>query len=270
MTKASVFNKKQYSNEQTDQILAESGSKFTGKVFLYMFIALAITAITTLAFASILRSIFTTGSEEVLNSLSGVVIFFVLAYIPLIIWIQVSILRGGKGLAPAFVIYSIYLGALLSPIISAFELIDATGSILTSGISLMGLVGIAFGLTCAAFAVMALIAWNTKKNLSNLAVVGYGLLSGALIILFASFIFGLIFGINTGLSSALFSGVFFIFVILITIVDLYNIRSIAARGAGSNNLAMVCAFSLYTDFVYIFVRLLWFVLNIAVRLNSRR
>lgn len=258
MERADVFGKKQYKSENTDRIIAESGSKFTGKVFLYMFFAIAITAVATLGFGAILRGIFANPTNENIGSLFTAMIVMGIAYIPLMIWIQVSILRGGKGIIPAFVIYAIFMGALISPLIA-----------ILSDLNMMEIVGSAFGLTCASFGIMALIAWTSKKNLSNLAVIGYGFLSGACMIALFTLILSL-FGVQTALLDGLVSAGFFIFVILVTIVDLYNIRRIAARGETSTNLAMVCAFSLYTDFVYVFIRILYYLIRIAAILGLSR
>lgn len=259
MTKASVFEKKQYSNPETDRVIAESGSKFTAKVFLYMFIAIAITALTTIIGTVVLDAALINGSETAINVVTGVSVGAFVLYLPLFIWIQISVLRGGKGLTPAFVIYSILMGALISPIIW-----------LLSAANALGLVGMAFGITVGAFGIMSLIAFTSKKNLSFLGVIGFGLLSGIMLIALVSLVLSL-FGV-TGevlLLDALVSLGFFVFVILITLVDLYNIRSIAARGAASDNIAMVCAFSLYTDFVYIFIRILLFIIRLALVFGNR-
>ena len=41
---------------------------------------------------------------------------------------------------------------------------------------------------------------------------------------------------------------------------MYRIRKIAEGGSGSNNLALYCALNLYSDFIVIFLRVLYFVL----------
>ena len=159
------------------------------------------------------------------------------------------------------------LGALFSPIVALIQAIDGAAIL---EFPLMGVVGIAFALTCAVFAVMALIAWTTKKDLSFIGVLGYGLLSGLFMIALLGIIVGLFSGTAAAILSAGVSAGFFIFVILVTLFDLYNIRRIAARGEASSNLAMVCAFSLYTDFVYIFIKILEFVLRLAVIFGRNR
>lgn len=253
MTKASVFGKQNYTNPETDRVIAESGTKFTAKVFLYMFIALAITAITTIIGSVVLSQAFIEGSESAGSLITGSVITLAVIYIPLIIWIEISVLRGGKGLVPAFVIYSIMMGLIIAPVVWIF---DITGS--------LGLVAMAFGITTGTFGIMALISWTTKKDLSGLAVLGIGFAFGSIMIMLISLIMGLC-GLTMAeiMLDALASLGFFIFVLLISFYDFYNIRRIAARGGTSNNLAMVCAFSLYTDFVYIFIRVLIFIARIA-------
>lgn len=258
MTKSSVFGK-QYQSQKTDAIIEQSGSKFTAKVFLYMFFALALTAATTIASTAILEPIFLNGNEEQINSLVIIALILGVCFIPLFIWIQVSILKGGKGLKPAFIIYSAFVGIFLSPLIC---LVNIAG--------LIRAVWIAFGLTCGSFAVMALIAWTSKKNLSNLALVGFGLLFGIVMISLVSLLIGFISDTTAAYLTAVVSLMYFAFVIIITIVDLSNIRSIAARGEASDNIALVCAFSLYTDFVYIFIRVLYFLIRIAAIFGRRK
>lgn len=257
MTKANAFNRKVYDTTESDKVISAQGSKFTGKVFLYMFIALAITAVTCAICGAIIRQAMS-GNQNSLDIFAYVLVGSFIAYIPIILWTQISILRGGKGLAPAFVIYSIIMGVILSSFVALLP---------------FDIVAIAFGLTCAAFGIMALIAWTSKKNLSALAVVGLGFLSGAALISLMALIMSLV-GLESGtiMLSTLVSGGIFIFVILITIVDLFNIRQIAARGIGSSNLAMVCAFSLYTDFIYIFLRILIWLIRILsiLGLTNRR
>ena len=116
---------------------------------------------------------------------------------------------------------------------------------------------------------MALIAWNSKRNLSYLSFVAYGLLTSICLISLLSLFLYLFSPTYPILLTALVSLGYFVFVILITTVDLYRIRSIAARGEASSNLALVCAFSLYTDFVYIFIRLLYFLVRIAAIFGRR-
>lgn len=255
MERSSFFNKKNYSSPTTDKVISDSGSKFTAKVFLYMLIALAITAVTSCISGAILSSMVASSNEAGIEIFATVLIISLIAYIPVMIWTQISVLRGGKGLVPAFTIYSVLMGLLLSTLTAFLDFY---------------LIAAAFGLTCGAFAVMALIAWTSKKNLSYLAIVGTGLLSGIFLIAMLSLILSFFLPRETVILDAIVSGGIFIFIILVTISDLYNIRSIAARGETSENLAMVCAFSLYVDFIYIFIRILYVLIRLAAILGINR
>jgi len=52
---------------------------------------------------------------------------------------------------------------------------------------------------------------------------------------------------------------------LITIFDVWRVKKIAQRGEQTNNVALFCAFNLYVDFIYIFIRVLSFVASIYGR-----
>ena len=168
MTKANAFNRKVYDTTETDKIINAEGSKFTGKVFLYMFIALAITALTSLGCGALLN-----GNQAALDAMGTIILVSLLLFLPIFLWIEISVLRGGKGLAPAFIIYSAMMGVLLSFFVFIIP---------------FWIIGTAFALTCAAFGVMALIAWTSKKNLNSLAITGYGFLLGILLISLLEFI----------------------------------------------------------------------------------
>ena len=51
-----------------------------------------------------------------------------------------------------------------------------------------------------------------------------------------------------------------VFILIIVAVDGYNIKKISQQGAVSNNLALYMAFSMYTDFISIFIRILYLLL----------
>ena len=126
---------------------------------------------------------------------------------------------------------------------------------------------VSFGSTCLAFAVMALIAWTSKKNLSSLAVIGMGLLFGALILSLVNLIFYFVAPATYTILYAAVSAIFFIAIILLTIVDLKRVKEIANSGMATKNLAMLCALNLYVDFIYIFIRILRIVAIIFANRN---
>ncbi len=145
----------------------------------------------------------------------------------------------------SIIIYSIYallLGIVLSSIF------------LTTDISN---VVYALGTTSLVFGVMALYGYFTKRDLTGFASILTMLLMGIIVMSL----------VNLLLSFFLGSGVFtmmdwiFSYVVLGIIIgyvafDVQRIKYAAEAGALSNSLPIYLAFNLYTDFIYIFIRIL--------------
>ena len=217
-----------------------SGTKFIGATFLYFAIALLI----TFAVVGGLGVLLTLNgdaitSEANINTFLTLYIVAIIAYIPVLIWVHVAARRNGKSVGVGFFVYSILLGVIIAPVVLLVP-IQA--------------VVIAFGSTVLAFAIMALIAWTTKKSLSGLAVVGFGLIIGGFILSLVNFIFYLFVGFEP--LYWLVSFLFFIAIILFTLFDLKRVQEIAMNGGAERSVAFICALNLYVDFIYIFIRLL--------------
>lgn len=246
MEKEQVFGKK----SRPSEVSVSSGSKFLGATFLYMLIALVITGGVAAICGLILNKAIMgePGSEAAINAFFPVLLVSLVMYIPTLIWVQVSALRNGKTMVPAYIIYSVIMGVFLSSFTAFIEYYY---------------IAIAFGLTCLAFAIMALIAWTSKKNLSSLAVIASGLISGALIIWLVYWLFSLftLTPMADMAVSLIVTYAIFIAIILITIVDLNNVKRIASNGVYAKNVALLCAFNLYVDFIYIFIRILALVIR---------
>ena len=244
MNREQVFGKE--SRVRLNEVNATSGSKFIGATFLYLALGLFVTFGVVALVGSLLNFAIFRGSVDSLETFAYIFFFALVIYIPVMIWVHVAACRNGRTVGPAFFTYSIVMGVLLSPI----ALID------------FWTLFIAFGTTCLAFAVMALIAWLSKKDMSSLAVIGSGLIIGALIISLFNFIITLI----TGTFNTLYwvvSFLLFVGIIILTIVDLNRVKQIANSGVATKNLALLCALNLYVDFIYIFIRVLRIVVIIA-------
>ena len=249
------FQKKEQPRQQEVSV---SSSKFIGKVFLYTSIALLITAIT----AAILGLIFSRAIQpldynytefeinvELITPYIYLLIGSVIVYIPLIIWIHIVAFRGRGRLDVPFVIYAIVMGVF----ISAFTMFVP-----------FEVIAISFGITCVVFGLLSLIGLLSKKNLSILGLIAMGIMLGALFI----FLFNLIWSLFLpGFQSLywLVSYAIFFAMMLITIFDVWRVKKIAQRGEQSNNVALYCAFNLYVDFIYIFIRILGIVASIYSR-----
>ena len=242
MTKDQVYSKQE--RVKPSEVTSVNSSKFIGATFLYLTLALVITFAVSGALGAILRAALKDESLGSFETFGTIFLIALIAYIPVMIWVHIAACRQGKTVGPAFFTYSIVMGALLSPvfILDIWTIIISLGS------------------TCLAFAVMALIAWTTKKNLSGLAIFGMSLLIGA----FVLSIFNLIISLITGfvVLQWLVSFLFFFAILILTIVDLNHVKKIAQSGMGTKNLAIWCALNLYVDFIYIFIRILAIVASI--------
>ena len=246
MTKDQVYGKTSQ-RVRPSEVTTTSGSKFIGATFLYMTIALLLTFGVVAALGSVLR--FAIIKEDAFQ-LETFLYFFIPAlvlYLPVMIWVHIAACRNGRTVGAAFVTYSLVMGVLLSPI----ALYD------------FWVLLISFGTTCLAFAVMALIAWTSKRNMSTLAVIGSGLLIGGFILALVNLLLSF-FWSGFSYIYPLISVIFFVAIILLTVFDLKRVQQIAQSGMGTKNLALLCALNLYVDFIYIFIRILRIVAIIFV------
>ena len=242
MTKDQVYSNQE--RVRPSEVTNVNSSKFVGATFLYLTLALVITFAVCAALGSILKYALYKGNETSLETFGTIFLVAILAYIPVMIWVHIAACRQGKTVGAAFFAYSIVMGALISPIC----LLDIWTVI------------ISLGATCLSFAVMALIAWTTKKNLSGLAIFGMSLLIGAFVISLFNLIIYLIVGFQP--LYWLVSFLFFFAILILTVVDLNHVKKIAQSGMGTKNLAIWCALNLYVDFIYIFIRILAIVASI--------
>ena len=243
MTKDQVYSTKQ-ERIRPSEVTDVNGSKFVGATFLYLTLALVITFAVVFSLGAALKYALYNGSDVGADIFVKFFIGGLIAYIPVMIWVNIAACRQGKTVGPAFFVYSIVMGILLSPIC----LLD------------MWTIIISFGATCLSFAVMALIAWTAKKDLSGLAVFGFSLLIGAFVISLFNIIIYLFVGFQP--LYWLVSFLFFFAILILTVVDLNRVKRIAQSGMATKNLAIWCALNLYVDFIYIFIRILAIVASI--------
>lgn len=247
MTKDQVYSKK----IRPSEVSVSSGSKFIGGVFLYVFLALAITSVVATGMGALFYFTISKNSETAASSFIYILLISVFAYIPVLIWARIAAARNGKTMTTAYICYSAVMGVMIS---SFTVLVD------------FYIIAMAFGLTCLSFGVMALIAWNTKKNLSILSVVASGLFFGVIMLFLFNFILGLFLSDAQMLTlSWTISILVLVSVVLITVVDLNNVKQIAMNGGAGKNVALMCALNLYVDFIYIFIR----IVSYLVRMKNK-
>ena len=244
MTKDQVYSSRP-SGIRPSEVSVSSGSKFIGATFLYLALALLVTFAVVGGMGALFNFAIAKNSEASAEVFLKVFLGALILYIPVMIWVHIAAARGGKTVGPAFFLYSIVLGVMISPLCVVLD---------------FWTIIIAFGTTCLSFGLMALIAWSTKKNLSTLSIIAFGLILGALVIS----LFNLIIYFIAGYQPLywLVSFAFLAAIMLLTIVDLNHVKQIAMSGYGNTNLALMCALNLYVDFIYIFIRFLMIIASI--------
>ena len=242
-------------------------SKFLAAVFKYVFFFLLITAAVNglLGFiflelfpiqsyinaASIGEGTYDPSSEQYFAVYAGLLIGSGIFLFALMIWIMVVSFRQRGNLFIPFTLYAVNMGVLLS---ACTLFVPVTT------------VAISLGITCLTFGVMFVIGYFTKVNTSILWMIVVGLLVGALLISLFNIIWSLVSPVTFDNIYWLVSFAIFGAMMLITIIDVANMKRIAERGEGSRNLALYCAFNLYVDFIYMFIR----ILALVARFSGRR
>lgn len=243
MNKSDVLHHK----VRPSEVSLSDGSKFFGSVFLYVFIALAISALVSLGSGALLRLNTELGDQIYVI---GFIVSLVL-YIPMLIWARIAISRNGKTMVPAFVCYSITTGLLVSPLVIIADFYS---------------VALSFGITCLTFGILALIAWKAKKSISTIGLVAGGLFFGALILIGVNLLLSLFVADQTVMMfNWIISTIVLVATLLITIVDINKVKRLAENGVTAQNVALECALDLYVDFIYIFIR----ILALIVRLRGK-
>ena len=234
-----------------ERLTVESGSKFIGKVFLYMFYALLLTAAIGVGIGLFLQYKFTSNFVE--DGIKGTyaAIYLVLMVVSLIsilvvgIWFNISAIRGKHSLVVPYVLYAVFMGILMSSFVLFVDI--AT-------------LGLAFGITTVAFGAMAAIGLLSKRNLGFLSIVVMGLFIGVLVLSLVNLIFYFVFPALFVVNYLIIEAVVFIIIMLVTIIDVWRVKKIAERGEANNNLALFCAFNLYIDFIQLFIRVVYLLL----------
>jgi len=226
--------------------------RFIGVVFGYMAIGLLITALAAFLFAfGIAYAAANDSSDAVVYvALFGPIAALVAAYTVTIVN-SIYSLKTGKAPWVGYIFYAIFTGIGLS-------------IFLIIGVS-FETVGMAFLIAAASFGAMFLVGYFSKANLGPLAIIAIGVLVAALLI---SSFYGIIFLVSPSSLTAsyiLVSSLLVVYCLLMAAIEASRIGKIAEKGVGNNNLALYCAFSMYSDFIAIFVRILYILIIAASR-----
>jgi FtsH-binding integral membrane protein len=233
-------NNPNYVYENVMQITdADASRKFLANVFLWMFVALGVSAICAYLFASDASLYAMLRDPETGRStgLGTIVMFAPLAFI-LLISFGFNRLSYGV-LAVLFVVYAIVMGVSLSYILQAYEVGSVLGVFITSSLL---------------FGVMAIAGYTTHQDLTKFGSLMIMLLIGIVIASLVN-MFLHSSGLNTIISYvgvAVFVG--------LTAYDVQKLKRIGAGleygDASAQKMALMGGLTLYLDFVNLFIMLL--------------
>ena len=239
----------------------QSKGAFLTKVFGMMFLCLLITTVVAagLGFGSqfFLDQAIKAGNEElatnIVYALVGTLIVSVIALLVMSFVLPITFIRRRHNILVPLMIYVVLMGIMLSTFTFVFDWVILVES---------------FGITSLIFGTMALLGYISKGRLTGIGFILLGLIIGALglsLINWLMIMFGGVSAANVQLSWIV-SLLIFAFLMLVTLYDVHRIKKIAEAGAGQdNNLTYYCAYILYSDFIAILIRVIYYVALITGR-----
>lgn len=243
-----------YSKVESTFVASKSDSLVYSRIFGYMFAGLLITALTAFLLGFIFAYFLSLGGAAA-ETASEIYMFAMIASIIGVVIINFTLTKRltseSKSLVGPLVTYCVIMGLMLS-----------TFTIFVDWRFLGG----AFLLTSLMFGVLSLISVLLKNHMRPLLVLASGLSMGILFAFPLYLILSLF--INNEFTVLMYmgiSGVLFLFMLIMTVIDIARIREIAERGGASKNVELYCAFSIYLDFVYIFIRMVYYILLFSNR-----
>ena len=251
-------------NQNDSQVIYDFSNKqtkgaFLTKVFGMMFICLLITTVVAAGFGYGFQYLLnTTAVDGVYNEklLMGLFVTLGISIVALLVMsfvLPITFARGRHNIFVPLMIYVVLMGIMLSTFTFIFDWVILVES---------------FGITSLIFGVMALLGYISKGRLAGIGFILIGLLIGAAalsLINWGMMMFGYFNETNVRLYWIV-SLLIFAFLMLVTLYDVYRIKKIAEAGAGNdNNLTYYCAYILYSDFIAILIRVIYYVAMISGR-----
>ena len=236
-----------------------SKGAFLTKVFGMMFICLLITTVVAAGFGYGFQYLLnTTAVDGVYNEklLMGLFVTLGISIVALLVMsfvLPITFARGRHNIFVPLMIYVVLMGLMLSTFTFIFDWVILVES---------------FGITSLIFGVMALLGYISKGRLAGIGTILIGLLIGAVglsLVNWMMILFRQVSETNIRLSWIV-SLLIFAFLMLVTLYDVHRIKRIAEAGAGNdNNLTYYCAYILYSDFIAILIRVIYYVAMISGR-----
>ena len=255
-TFSSFDEKNKVVTEEYDFSDKQSKGTFLTKVFGMMFLCLLITTVVAAGFGYgfqylLVKTATNDGGAVVYNQnlITALLVVLIVTLIALLIMsfvLPITFVRGKHNILVPLIIYVVLMGIMLSAftfLVEPIVLVEA------------------FGITTVIFGVMALLGFLSKGKLAGIGTILLGLLIGAGLLALVNWLMILFGGISqTNVTlSWIVSFMVFAFLMLMTMWDVARINAIASRGYESgNNLIYYCAYILYSDFISILIRVIYY------------
>jgi len=231
-----------------------STSRAMGKVYLYMGVALLITAVVAVGVGFLFAGWLTGWSGRTLSvnyitfEKTPSIVYvatLIVAFIGVLITgvaMHAVVASGKHSVWPPFIIYSVLMGVIMSVF-------------LITGIDFVTL-GEAFGISAAAFALMGTIGYFSKKDLNIFGMVAFAALGMVMLFGLVCLILWFVMPGLLTVFSIVYSVVIMVVLLIMVAVDTYNIKKIMSEGSSNQNMTLYCAYIMYTDFMHILIRVI--------------
>ncbi|MDD6240209.1 MAG: Bax inhibitor-1 family protein [Eubacteriales bacterium] len=220
------------------------------RVYLWLALGLLITGLVSIGLPELFIALIKNGSlsgESASTIYTVLLVVSILAMIPSMIIISVQALRKNIVLDTiSYIIYTVAMGVLLGIVFVGF--VEPGQGLWT--------IGLTFLITAASFALMGLLGSLMKNSTVGIILpVLSTFLIGCLTLSLVNFFLG------SALIYWIVDFVLFGLMLLTIAIDFRSVRNVAENLGfeNSNNLAIYCAFQLYVDFLWIFLRVLFYV-----------
>ena len=250
-----TFNSFDNENKQTytqsvDLTDKQAKGTFLTRVYGWMFICLLITTVVAAGLGYGLMFAMANASEEAAaDIMTGMIVMLIGSAIALLVMsfvLPIRFIRGKHNILTPLMIYVVLMGILLSSFTWLFEPV---------------ILAEAFGITAIIFGIMALLGHLSKGRVAGIGVIMLGLIIGAGLLSIVNLLMILAGGIKQEniMISWIVSLAIFAFLMFMTMWDVARINMIAAKGdTGSNNLVHYCAYILYSDFIALLIRVIYY------------
>ena len=215
------------------------------KVYGYLFLALLFTGGIAFGVGYLFTHWLVANQEQASAGIIAMLITSAVGLLILSFVVHGVAFRNKHSVLPYYIAYVTLMGVLLSTFTMFID---------------WRILGVAFGITSLIIGLDAIVALFAKGNFNWVAMMGITLLLGAGIVFLFSFLMILWFPTVFGPILYLIDFVVFIAIVLLTLVDIVRITKIAEQGDMSTNLALYCSFIIYTDFIYIFIRIVYYII----------